>query len=68
MELSERARLTEMLEIAKHRQRECMGGIDPLGCVEASRQIMQLRNALRDDAELLSHFAKLNKNAARSGY
>lgn len=47
------------LDQANREMLRCMGGVDPQGCVAASRRVTELRLALRDDQAMIAHFARV---------
>ena len=51
--------LADELENAKREQKRCMGGVDPEGCIAASKRITELRLAMRDDTAFQAHLAKV---------
>lgn len=63
---TDRERLIALLEAAKLEQNRCMGGVDPDGCVLASKRVIELRGMLRDDAAIVAHFGKVLAIAPRS--
>jgi hypothetical protein len=54
-----RERLITELVAAKVEQSRCMGGVDPAGCIAASKRITELRNALRDTAAFTVHLTSV---------
>lgn len=60
----DRERAIEELKSAIREQSRCMGGVDPAGCVAASKRITSLRNALRDNRLLIEYVraVALNKS------
>ncbi len=51
--------LLKALDEAKEEQKRCMGGVDPAGCVAASKRITELRLALRDDMAFVTHLGRV---------
>jgi len=51
-----REQLMAELEAAKRDMNRFLGGVDPDACAAAARRITELREKLRDNAGLVSHF------------
>jgi hypothetical protein len=56
--MPDRAVLLSELESAKRDLNRCMGGVDPAGVVRASKRIVELRNALRDNPAMMEHLGR----------
>jgi len=47
------------LEAAKAQQRRLMGGVDPVGCIEAAKLVTRLRMMLTDDDAMMRHLGQV---------
>ena len=56
---NDREAMRKKLDELKARLARCMGGTDPKSAIAAAREIVAIRNQLRDDAALLKHLQKV---------
>lgn len=54
-----RQELLDELEAQKREMTRCTGGVDPEGCVHASKRIAELRNLLRDNQAFVAHLQRV---------